>query len=153
MAYLLDTSILVRLANANDKQRGLVFDSLAVLHRRGEGVWIAPQSLIEFWNVATRPLAVNGLGLPIAEAAELISFFEAEFELAKENPELFPIVKSIAAAVGVIGKQIHDARLVAVCHVHHIPALLTFNVRHFVRLATVPPGVNVIDPPAVIHSM
>jgi hypothetical protein len=96
MAYLLDTSILVRLANANDPQRGLVFSSLAILHRRGEQLWIAPQSLLELWNVTSRPAIANGLGLPVKEVADLVSYFETDFKLAVETPELLERVKSIA---------------------------------------------------------
>ena len=55
----------------------------------------------------------------------------------------------MADALGVTGKQVHDARLVAVCHVHGVPRLLTFNVGHFLRLSAIPPGVVVIDPAAV----
>ena len=46
-------------------------------------------------------------------------------------------------------KQVHDARLVAVCHVHRIERLLTFNVGHFVRFAKLDPGVVVVDPAKV----
>jgi predicted nucleic acid-binding protein len=153
MGCLIDTSILVRLANTNDPQRGLVFDSLAILHRRGDQFWIAPQSLVEFWNVATRPTSVNGLGLPIPETADLVSYFEADFSAAFEMPKVFETLKSIAQAVRVIGKQIHDARLVATCHVHGIESILTFNRRHFVRFTAMPPGLIVVDPVSISGSI
>jgi hypothetical protein len=51
--------------------------------------------------------------------------------------------------LGVVGKQVHDARLVAVCHVYRVTHLLSFNVSHFARLAAAPPGVVVIDPATV----
>jgi hypothetical protein len=44
---------------------------------------------------------------------------------------------------------VHDARLVAVCHVHGVKNLLTFNVAHFARLAAFGPGVVVVDPATV----
>ena len=43
-------------------------------------------------------------------------------------------------ALGVVGKQVHDARLVAVCHVYGVSHLLTFNVTHFARLAGFAPA-------------
>lgn len=46
-------------------------------------------------------------------------------------------------------KQVHDARLIAVCHVHAVTHLLTFNVSHFVRMAGFGPGVVVVDPATV----
>ena len=41
------------------------------------------------------------------------------------------------------------ARLVAVCHVHQVSHLLTFNVAHFTRFAGFPPGLVVVDPTTV----
>jgi len=49
----------------------------------------------------------------------------------------------------VVGKQVHDARLVAVCHVHAVTHLLTFNVAHFRRLTAFGPAVAVVDPATV----
>ncbi len=37
-------------------------------------------------------------------------------------------------------------RLVAVCHVHEVTHLLTFNVGHFVRMAGYGLGLAVVDP-------
>lgn len=72
--------------------------------------------------------------------------FESTFPLLAETPDVHPAWKSLVAAVGVIGKQVHDARLVAVCHVHGVTHLLTFNVAHFARMAPFGPGVGVVDP-------
>ena len=63
MAYLIDTTVLGRLANVNDKQHAVAAQAVVELHRRGEALHVAPQVLVEFRNVATRPLAINGLGL------------------------------------------------------------------------------------------
>ena len=150
MGYLLDTSILVRLANAADPQRGMAFDALATLHRQSVQFWIAPQSLIEFWNVATRPQVANGLGLPVREVIALIKYFQSDFRLASETADIFPTLVSIGTAANVVGKQIHDARLVATCHVLQIPALLTFNHRHFVRFEQLLPGLRVMTPAQVV---
>ena len=51
--------------------------------------------------------------------------------------------------LGVIGKQVHDARLVAVCHIYGVTHLLTFNIAHFVRTAGFGPGIVVVDPAKV----
>ena len=39
-----------------------------VLLTRGDELFVIAQNLIEFWAVATRPIASNGLGLTIAQA-------------------------------------------------------------------------------------
>jgi hypothetical protein len=67
------------------------------------------------------------------------------FPLLPDTPDIFPAWKALVQAVGVIGKQAHDARPVAVCHTHRVTRLLTFNVGHFARLAGFGPGVVVVD--------
>ena len=149
MAVLIDTSILGRLANRADVAHPVAANAVAELHRRGEVLHVTPQNLIEFRNFATRPVSANGLGLAAAAAEGLGATFEAAFPLLGETPDIYPAWKAIVGALGVVGKQVHDARLVAVCHVHAVTHLLTFNVAHFVRMAGFGPGVVVIDPATV----
>lgn len=149
MAYLLDTTILGRLANATDVQHAIAARAVFELHRRGEVLHVTPQVLVEFRNVATRPLTVNGLGLSARESETMSATFESRFPLLEETPDIYPAWKALVAALGVIGKQVHDARLVAVCHAHAVTHVLTFNVGHFVRLAGFGPGIAVVDPTAV----
>ena len=63
MAYLIDTTILVRLANSGDVHHAVAARAVLELHRRGEVLHVTPQVMVEFRNVATRPVAINGLGL------------------------------------------------------------------------------------------
>jgi hypothetical protein len=99
--------------------------------------------------VATRPKHLNGLGLSIVEAEAKSAVFEATFPLLPETPDIYPAWKALVQGLGVIGKQVHDARLVAVSHVQGVTHLLTFNVAHFVRMAGFGPGLVVIDPNSV----
>ena len=149
MAYLLDTSILVRLANARDVHHAIAARAVLELHRRGEVLHVTPQAMVEFRNVATRPLAANGAGLSVVDAEAHAAAFEAKFPLLTETPGIYPAWKALVAALGVIGKLVHDARLVAVCHVHAVTHVLTFNVSHFTRLGAFGPGVIVVDPATV----
>lgn len=145
MAYLIDTTILARLANATDAQHPVAARAVLELHRRGEVLRVTPQVLIEFRNVATRPMAVNGLGLSTVDAEAQAATFEARFPLLAETPDVYPAWKALVSALGVIGKQAHDARLIAVCHVHAVTHVLTFNESHFVRMAAFGPAVVVVD--------
>lgn len=149
MAVLADTSVLGRLANRADAAHAAAQAAVAELHRRGEVLHVTAQNLIEFRNFATRPVAANGLGLAPAAAAGLAAAFEAAFPLLDETPAIYPAWRALVDALGVVGKQVHDARLVAVCHVHRVTHLLTFNVAHFARLAAAPPGIVVLDPATV----
>jgi predicted nucleic acid-binding protein len=99
--------------------------------------------------VATRPTQINGLGLSVRDAEAQAADFEKAFTLLDEIPAIFPIWKSIVESLGVIGKQVHDARLVAICHAHKVSSLMTFNVAHFSRLTASPQGVSVINPASV----
>jgi predicted nucleic acid-binding protein len=149
MAYLIDTNVLGRLADVLDVQHGTASRAVAELHRRGEVLYITPQVLIEFRNVATRPTAVNGLGISAADAEQHTATFEARFPLLADTPDIFPAWKALVGGLGLIGKQVHDARLVAVCHVHKVTHLLTFNLSHFHRMASFGPGVIVVNPASV----
>ena len=146
MAFLIDTSVLVRLANATDPQHAVAARAVLELHRRGEVLHITPQVLVEFRNVATRPKSANGAGLAMIDAEAHATTFEAKFALLAETPDIFAAWKALVGALGIIGKQVHDARIVAVCHVNTVTHLLTFNVTHFGRMAAFGPGVVVVDP-------
>jgi predicted nucleic acid-binding protein len=149
MAILLDTSILGRLANRSDVAHGLAQAAIAKLHQRGEVLHVTAQNLVEFRNFATRAVSANGLGLHSSSAAALAATFESAFLLLEETPAIYPAWRTLVDVLGVVGKQVHDARLVAVCHVHGVTHLLTFNVAHFARLAVASPGIVIFDPATV----
>jgi predicted nucleic acid-binding protein len=146
VAHLVDTSILARLANSADPFHVVAARAVAELHRRGEVLYISPQMLVEFRSVATRPTGANGLGLAAAVAEAKTAIFETIFPLLEETPDIFPAWKTIVEALGVVGKQVHDARLVAICQVYRVTHMLTFNVSHFARLAGFGSGIAVVDP-------
>ncbi len=119
------------------------------LHQRGEVLHITAQNLIEFRNLATRPIGMNGLGLSAVDPEAKAAVFEGTFPLLAETPDIYPAWKALVGALGVIGKQVHDARLVAICQVHAVSHLLTFNVAHFIRMAAFGRGIVVVDPATV----
>ena len=149
MAILIDTNVLVRLANRADALYAVADHAVTELFLRKEQLLITPQNLIEFRNVATRPKAVNGLGMAPPDAEAKAADFETLFALLPDTTDIFPAWKSIVAAGTVIGKQVHDARLGAVCHIHQVTHLLTFNTGHFKSLATLGPRLVILDPTTV----
>lgn len=146
MAYLIDTSLLARLANSADAQHAVAIGAVLKLHRSGDPLHVTPQVLIEFRNVATRPKAQNGLELSTADTEVQIDAFETVFPLLEETPGIYPVWKKLVGEFNIIGKRVHDARLVAVCHAHGITRLLTFNTGHFLQMARFGPGVEVVHP-------
>jgi predicted nucleic acid-binding protein len=152
MSWLVDTAVLVRLANLSDPLHDQAVAAIARLWRQDEALYLAPQNLVEFWSVATRPVQANGLGLSPADTASILDVFEAEFIIAPETPALLPALRAVLRSVEVLGKQVHDARLVAFCHVHGLISLLTFNSRHFTRFSSMPPGLHVVEPASLVTS-
>jgi hypothetical protein len=68
---LVDTNILLR-SHPSDPHYPAVERALAKLRQNRQVLCIAPQNLVEFWVVATRPIENNGLGMqPAAAVAEI----------------------------------------------------------------------------------
>jgi predicted nucleic acid-binding protein len=146
VAYLIDTSVLARLANAADEQHAVAVRAVIELHRSGEVLHSTPQVFVEFRSVATRPREANGLGLSVTEAEAQSAGFEAAFPLLPESPEIYLAWKAIVHDLGIISKQVHDARLIAVCQVNDVDHILTFNGPHFTRMAGQQPSMVVVHP-------
>jgi len=62
MSVLIDTNILLRSAQPTHPLWSQATHSVATLLKQNETVCYCPQNIAEFWNVATRPVTVNGLG-------------------------------------------------------------------------------------------
>ncbi|MDJ1185628.1 hypothetical protein PMH09_20810 [Roseofilum sp. BLCC_M143] len=60
--YLLDTNVVLRFCNVDDRQHDLATAAVGLLLKQGHECFLTAQVLIEFWVVATRPVTVNGLG-------------------------------------------------------------------------------------------
>jgi predicted nucleic acid-binding protein len=147
MTHMVDTSMLVRQADINSADRPLAIQALTHLAEQGERLCTVPQNMIEFWVVATRPQAVNGLGLSTADADAERRRLETLFPVLPDPPDLYLRWVSLVNQFGVSGKPAHDARIVAAMLAHGITHILTFNGRDFLRYAAL--GIIVIDPVTV----
>jgi predicted nucleic acid-binding protein len=133
MTYLLDTNVLLRLAQPNHPMHSFAVYAVTRLHEQEGALWIIPQNLIEFWTVATRPLNVNGLGMTVETASQEVTRIKAFFPLHPDRPEIFQLWEKLVIQHQVMGKQAHDTRLVAAMRVYQITHLLTFNTNDFKR--------------------
>lgn len=147
MASLLNSNMMLRWANSLDPDRLQALTAMQKLRMQGEVLHSTPQNYIEFWAVATRPIAANGLGLGQTQASHLVQRLQPLFPLLPDTGAIFNEWLKIVLTTGVSGKQVHDARLVAVMLVHGITNILTFNVAHFLRFQTY--GITVTHPSAV----
>jgi len=66
LTVLVDTNILLRFVEPKDPEHALVREAVRALTAKGESLCFTSQNLVEFWNVCTRPLSKNGLGLTAA---------------------------------------------------------------------------------------
>jgi predicted nucleic acid-binding protein len=113
MSYLVDTNVLLRLAQPKNPHRRDAEKVLRILWRQRESLVIIPQNLIEFWAVATRPAAYNGLGLSIEVSSIELGNLQEMFTVLPDTPDIFAEWERIVLRYRVSGKQAHDARLVA----------------------------------------
>lgn len=150
MAHLVDTNILLRRRDTKHPQFQAADGAITRLQGRNERLCVARQNLIEFRNVASRPLDKNGLGLSPAAADLDLDIAESEFDVLAEDDLVYQVWRQLIAAKGVSGKQVHDARLVASMLVYGITHLLTFNGADFRRFEALPAslgaGIVVVSP-------
>lgn len=97
------------------------------LSKEGEELLCFPQNLVEFWNGATRPANMNGLGFTPDQAARYVDRFQALVRLLPETPEIFPAWRKLVLEHRVSGIHVHDARIVAAMNVHQVNRILTFD--------------------------
>jgi predicted nucleic acid-binding protein len=147
MDVLADTGILLRLLEPTDPIHATVDQAVKLLHARGERIVIAVQNATEFWNVCTRPTtARGGYGLSTAETDRRLTIIEAAFAVLSEPPLAYRLWRSLVMLHAVQGKQVHDARLVALMQTHGITHILTLNGSDFTRY----PGITPIDPASLV---
>jgi len=132
MAVLLDTNILLRLAQPHHPSAPVAARALRALRANNEMLHITQQNIVEFWAVATRPIAANGLGYSTEQATREVDALKRLFVLLSELP-LQDAWERLVADYRVSGKNAHDARLVAAMVVHGIESILTFNAQDFLR--------------------
>ena len=89
MAYLLDTNILLRIAQPSHPHHLEARKCIQALLRKKESVHIVPQVVFEFWVVATRPIVSNGLGLPLNDVKRKISKAESFFSLTLDTQAIY----------------------------------------------------------------
>jgi predicted nucleic acid-binding protein len=143
MSYLLDTNILLRTIVTDDPNYQITQDAIASLRRSKERLFIAPQNLIELWNVATRPSNKNGLGLSVLETEAEVAQLKELFILLPDIEQIYPQWERLVKTYEVRGTKVHDTRLVAFMLVHRLSHILTFNTKDFRRFRT---EVTVVSP-------
>ncbi len=130
---LVDTSILGRMAAIRSPLHAVAMKAVQAYIDADRPLCVAPQSLCEFWVVATRPTDVNGFGWQTSRAMDWIHYFEYFFRLMPDDPRVHPEWRRLVQHYDTKGKAAHDARLVALMNVYGIASVLTFDTQGFAR--------------------
>ena len=137
MSVGVDTNVLLRSIDDGHVAQPIARDGLFALRDRGEILSIFPQNLIELWAVATRPLANNGLGWDIDRAEQELAALKNLFVVLADTDAILGEWERLVIRHRVMGKQAHDAHLVASMLVHRVTHLLTFNDSDFKRFTEI----------------
>ena len=142
MAALVDTNVLLRLAQPSHPHAAIAERTLNLLHGQGEVFYVASQNLIEFWVVATRSTAENGLGFSPEQASTEISQIKGIFKLL---PELSSsrLMGTDSDAISSRWEKQHTTRDSSlVMKANGIAKLVTFNTGDLGRYD----GIQAVDP-------
>jgi predicted nucleic acid-binding protein len=123
----------------------LVRRAAASIRRRGFKLAYTLQSMTEFWNVSTRPLARNGFGLTVDETEINAQEIELSFAFLSDDDRVYREWRRLVFLHRVSGVQVHDARLAASMYANQITNILTFNGSDFARY----PGIAAVHPNSV----
>ena len=143
--YLLDTNILIGLADTKASERPIAREAVRTLLGQGHTCVLAAQVLFEFWSVATRPIDVNGLGLTTEECREEIDRLRSQFPLLDDTSDVFERWLSLVTDLKISGKRVHDIRLLALILEHGATHILTLNSKDFPAVA----GITIVEPSEV----
>ena len=137
-----DTNIILRSVQPVHPHYQSAVNAVKHFLANGDRICLLPQNLIEFWNVTTRPIDKNGLGWTPAKTDAEINVLELMLTVLPDIQGIYQEWRKLVLQYSVIGKQVHDARIVAAMNVHQITKLLTFNDKNFRRFQ----NITLVDP-------
>jgi predicted nucleic acid-binding protein len=133
VSVLLDTNIILRLAQPNHEMHDSARDAVQRLNDQKASLCIVPQVIYEYWVVVTRPVENNGLGMTVKDAETAVSTLLRDLPLLGDGRTVFENWQTLVSKYEVKGKVAHDTRLVAAMLKHSIQDILTFNAADFAR--------------------
>ena len=147
---LVDANIFLRLAQPLEPASRVADEALRKLSRDGAILCIVPQSIYEFWVVATRPTSARGgFDWTLAQTEVEVRKLEQTYTLlTTSEADTYREWRRLVSIHNVSGVAAHDARLVAAMKLHGIEEILTFNTKDFARYAT--ENIRVLDPSQIV---
>ncbi|MCG8586525.1 MAG: type II toxin-antitoxin system VapC family toxin [Pirellulales bacterium] len=145
MNVLLDSNILLRLSQPGHPHEEDTTSAVDLLQQYHNCVMV-PQTIDEFWVVATRPVDAKGLGFETDFAVEQRDRFLQLFPLLRDERAIYEQWSKLVDDHEVKGVKAHDARYVAALQRHGLTHLLTYNDRDFRSFD----GITVFTPPEIV---
>ena len=146
MRILVDTNLLLRISDPSHPHHSQATSALEALRDQGDEIRTVPQNLYEYWVVATRSLAANGLGLSTQDVVPHLANIKRFFPLLRDERTILEHWERLVSSHDVGGRKAHDARLVAAMQRHGLTHILTFNKDDFTRF----PDITVLTPEEVL---
>jgi len=130
---VVDTNVLLA---ATDRSRERHDAATRFLSLDERDLAISPQIVREYLAVTTRPVDVNGLGMSGGDAVANVEQFLGAMMILAEGSGTTAKLLALIGITSALGKQVHDANVVAVALAHDAAAIVTDNPRHFARFAS-----------------
>lgn len=106
---LIDTNILVRTIRRHGSAYPEVSEAVHRLLSAGTPLFYTHQNIAEMWNVMTRPVNVNGLGLEPHQAHTEVQTVERAMKLLPENESAYQQWRTLLMTHQVCGVKVHDS--------------------------------------------
>lgn len=120
MNLLIDTNVLLRWSHADDPAHAICQSAVRKLLSQGHDICVCAQVLIEYWVNATRPVALNGVGMEVTEAEANLADITTAFPVLPEPPDMAARWQELVVQHRVVGRQAHDTRLAALMLAHGV---------------------------------
>jgi predicted nucleic acid-binding protein len=143
VAILVDSNVLIFSIQQGHPWREDSIKALEFFLAADETVCVFLQNIAEFWNVCTRPVDKNGLGLQVKEKERRLTGLDSTLTLLHDTPSVYREWRKLLVQHDVKGSQVHDARLVAGMKIHGIDRVLTYNpadLKRYAGITAVRPG-------------
>ena len=137
MKILLDTNVILRCTNPGAPEHAAVVESIRGIVSRGDTCCVCAQSIAEIWAVLTRPIVANGYGLEPDDTRARIDTILSTLTLLPDSPGLFAAWLDLCSSHQVRGRQVFDARIVALMSTTGIARLVTLNPTDFTRFSMI----------------
>lgn len=134
-SVFLDTNVLVYANVAESPFHALALSRIERMYQDGVDLWISRQVLREYLAVLTR-LRRSAEALSTRVLAERVRFFATHFRVANEDQVVTDRLLELVERFSVVGRQVHDANIVATMLACSVGCLLTANEQDFTQYSS-----------------